>query len=369
MTLNLNDTEKLLFPLLKSALHKAAETTVDWQKVSEEEWKKCFAMAVRHGVMAIAWEGVQMLPEECQPPRGLKLTWGLTVQKHESRYERYCRTADELRRFYASHGIETMQMKGVGLSAYYPVPSHREGGDIDIYTYSADRSKLSDTEANLLADKLMEDMGTEVEHHSHKHSNFYYKGIPIENHKAFLNVDTVNIAKPMNELLMEIMNPSEVGLCDGKYMVSVPSPEFNAVFLSFHAAQHYCSGFRLHHLYDWACMLKNYGLRLSDRIGDRKFLDFIYALTEICNRLLGTDETVPFNRETTVEVYEQLMHPRFSGNAPKNKIGLFAFKCARLVHSYYKSSRIFEQSFLLIFWRSLVFHIRNPKTIFMNTDK
>ncbi|MCS3155123.1 nucleotidyltransferase family protein [Phocaeicola dorei] len=43
-------------------------------------------------------------------------------------------------------------MKGVGLSTYYPIPSHREGGDIDIFTYSADHSRKSDAEANLLAD-------------------------------------------------------------------------------------------------------------------------------------------------------------------------------------------------------------------------
>lgn len=51
----------------------------------------------------------------------------------------------------------------MGLSTYYPIPSHREGGDIDIFTYSADHSRKSDAEANRLADRLMEEKGIEVD--------------------------------------------------------------------------------------------------------------------------------------------------------------------------------------------------------------
>lgn len=91
-------------------------------------------------------------------------------------------------------------MKGVGLSTYYPIPSHREGGDIDIFTYSADHSRKSDAEANRLADRLMEEKGIEVDlEHSEKHSMFYYKGIPIENHKTFINSETYHIAVKMDK--------------------------------------------------------------------------------------------------------------------------------------------------------------------------
>lgn len=54
-------------------------------------------------------------------------------------------------------------IKGVGFANNYPIPSHREGGDIDIFTYSADSSGLSDREANSLADKLMRGRGIEVD--------------------------------------------------------------------------------------------------------------------------------------------------------------------------------------------------------------
>ena len=123
------------------------------------------------------------------------------------------RTADELSRFYAQHGISAMQMKGVGLSAIYPVPCHREGGDIDIYTYSADKSRMSDGEANRLADSLMrlENIDVDTEH-SPKHSVFYYKGVPVENHKTFLNVESYKAAGEVEKVLKEHMNPQPTEL-------------------------------------------------------------------------------------------------------------------------------------------------------------
>ena len=92
------------------------------------------------------------------------------------------------RKDYATHGIRTVQLKGVGLSALYPVPSHREGGDLDIYTFSADASKLTDGQANALADELMRRQGIDVKMRSYKHSNFRYRDVPVESHKCFLNV-------------------------------------------------------------------------------------------------------------------------------------------------------------------------------------
>ncbi len=369
MDFNLASADRILFALLKSALHGTVDNGIDWLSVTAEEWKVCYGLAAKHGVMAVAWDGIQMLPSECQPPRTIKLTWGLAVQKYEERYETYCRTAEELSAFYGSSGIAMVQLKGVGLSTYYPVPSHREGGDIDIYTYSSDPAKLSDKEANALADKLIQDLGTDVEDANRKHSNFYYKNIPIENHKTFLDLGINRIADSTDALLLELLQPREVSLCEGKYRISVPSPEFNAIFLAFHAGQHYCAGLRLHHLFDYACMLKRYGLPLSPRITDRKFLNFIYALTALCNELLGTSVQIPADEALAKEVCGQIMHPRFNGNAPKNPIGIFFYKTAKFFYTHYKSSRIFSRPLPAVLWKSIVFHLKNPKTILMDTDK
>ena len=369
MMIKQNKIEELLFALLKAALHQKPVEGINMSSYTDEDWKECYRLAVRHGVMAVTWDGIMLLPVEQQPSRPLRLSWGVAVRNYEERYERYCRTASELSSFYAGHGIAMIQIKGVGLSPYYPIPSHREGGDIDIYTYSMDRSKLSDNEANHLADKLMMEDDIDVDEANHKHSNFFYKNISIENHKTFLDLGTNPVAEPMNDLLLKLMNPKDTGLCDGRYVISTPSPEFNALFLSFHAGQHYCAGFRLHHLFDWACMLKKYGLPLSTEVTDRKLLRFIHTMTDLCNSLLGTEVKVPVDEKMTAEVYEQIMHPRFAGDPPKNRIVIFVYKTAKLFYTHFKQSKIFNKPLWGVLWNSIVFHFKRPDTIFTVVNK
>ena len=356
--------EKVLTNLLKMALHRSVFTDVEWSSLTDEDWKDCYSLAVKHGVMAVAFDGVQLLPIECQPCRPIRLSWAVAVKNYEERYERYCRTAAELSALYAGHGIAMVQLKGVGLSSYYPVPSHREGGDIDIYTYSLDTSKMSDSDANKLADKLMEDRGVAVEYENEKHSNVNYKRIPIENHKTFLDMNVNKVAHQMDILLKRLLEPRKVYLCNSQYEIWVPSPEFNVLFLSCHAGRHYCEGLRLHHIYDWACMLKKYGLLISKDVKDKKLLRFIYSLTEICNILFETNVSFAGDASLSREVYGQIMHPKYEGNCPKSKLGIFFYKIARVFYVHRMQSKIYDRSLWGILWHSFVFHLKNPKTIF-----
>ena len=125
-------SEKMLLALLRSSLHQEKTDTAFFSNVSSDDWQACYQLAVKHGVKALAWEGVMTLPAALQPSRGLKVSWALSVELCEKQYRRYCKTVDKLSKFYADHGIAMMQLKGVGYSSLYPVPSHREGGDIDV---------------------------------------------------------------------------------------------------------------------------------------------------------------------------------------------------------------------------------------------
>lgn len=368
-SLPMTTAEKMLFALLKAALHGDAGTEVCWKSCTDEDWQQCYKLASTHGVMALAWDGIALQNDGCVPPRALKLTWGLAVQSYEEKYERYCGTVADLQDFYAQNNIAMVQLKGVGLSTYYPVPAHREGGDIDIYTWSAVKSIISDQEANRLADELMKKQGIDVEtDHSPKHSNFYYKGIPVENHKTFLDVFRYKLAAPMNELLHTLLNPREVKLCGGIYQVHIPSPEFNALFLTFHAAQHFGNGIRLHHLLDWAFLLKKYGWCLPKEVTDERLLDFICALTHLCNRLLDMDIPVKGGEPMVSIVYEQMMHPLYPphGGVPvKGVFAILRYKTKRLLYIHRMQAMIFDHSLWRRIWESIVVHIRKPKTILM----
>ena len=366
--MTLNTFEKMLLALLRSSLHEREPETDFFQNVTEEDWKQCYNLAIAQGVMALAWDGLLRLPKELQPIRRLKLPWAMAVERYEAKYLRYCKTVVELSAFYANHGIEMVQLKGVGFSTLYPVPSHREGGDIDIYTYSADKSCMSDQEANQMADKLMAEQGMKIEFHSYKHSNFNYKGVPVENHKCFLDVKEFKEAILANEILVKEFKPVYVELAEGK--VQIPSPAFNAFFIVFHALQHYGRGIALHHLCDWAIILKHYGWLIPEEMKSNRFLNAVKAMTHICNEYLGTDVHVEGGKELVHEMIQEILDPTFKVEIPPmSKMNIIIYKVRRLRHYIELKSHVFDISVRWRIWDSIVSHIRRPNTIFERINK
>ena len=200
--LRLGKPEKMLFALLRAALHKREVETAYFQQSTEQDWIRCFQLAVRQGVCALAWEAVERMPEECTPPLNVKFSWALREKQQLQQYTRQCQAAAEITSLLAQHGIRTIILKGVGLSTLYPVPTHRECGDIDIYTFSADKNVLSDEEANRLADEiLLKQMAILGESTSRKHSVFKYKETICENHNMFLHIRESDTVYKANEWL------------------------------------------------------------------------------------------------------------------------------------------------------------------------
>ena len=364
--LTLNIPEQMLLALLRASLQEMEVETACFRQAIAEDWKRCYRLACAQGVMALAWDGVCRLPAALQPPLSVKLSWATGVEAYEKRYRRYCRTVDGLTRFYAGHGIATVQLKGVGLSTLYPVPTHREGGDIDIYTYTADRAVMSDAEANRLADDLMRRQGVKVDtEHTPKHSLFYWQGIPVENHKTFLNVERYRIALTVEQRLHTLLQPQEVVLPGAEGTVWIPSPAFNTLFVAFHAIQHYGCGLSLHHLCDWACLLRRYGLLLVPEGLDARFVRAIFALTRLCNRLLGTQVAVPDDRGLADRMLAEILHPRYGVELPADgKPAILVFKARRLFYHLRLRQEVLDEPLCRRLWQSFCSHLRHPETIF-----
>lgn len=369
MALNISD--QMLLALLRASLSSKEPEITYFQDVDADNWKQCYLLATRQGVMALAWDGIAKLPQELQPSKGLKLTWAMAVEAYEKKYARYCQTVAELSELYQEQGITTVQLKGVGLSADYPIPAHREGGDIDIFTYSSDKNRMSDEEANRMADTLMKQQGIDVDRHSPKHSNFYYKGIPIENHKTFLNVERYPIAIQVEAWLKEALHPKPTILLDGTCRILTPSSAFNTLFLAFHAAQHYGSGLALHNLYDWAVLVSRYGVQLPDELTDRRFREAIAALTNLCHRHLGTSLQMDGGEKLADELMEEMLHPKYPQRnvAVKGKTNVLIYKTKRFLYRSRLKNRILYLPLWKRIWDSIVLHVCRPETIFRIDQK
>lgn len=359
MKIRLDIPEKMLLALLKASLNEQDSESAHFEEASFDDWKECALLAKRQGVLALAWDGVCRLPENLQPYPDLKISWALAVEKYEKKYAHYCETVNELSTYYRQHGISMVQLKGVGLSTYYPVPSHREGGDIDIYTYSSDTDILSHEEANRLADCLMLENDIDVERDRPKHTHFRFHDITIENHTTFLDVERSPVSAKVEVLLSKILSPRQVELIGG-HNIMIPSDDFNVLFVAFHALQHYGCGLSLHHLCDWACLIKRFGLTLQNVIDDSHLMKGIVTMTSLCNEYLGTDVKVNADQRLINEMLYEIFNPFDEGAMPETGIwDRFVFKCRRFEHKVRTRNRFIYTPL----WRNREFWEKIRKSI------
>ena len=310
--LKLEYPEEMLLALLRAALHQREVETIHFQHVTADDWVQCFRLAVRQGVSALAWEGIERLPMEYCPPIDVKLSWALLEKKQFMTYQKHCQAVTKLTELYAQNGIATVVLKGVGLSRLYPVPAHREGGDIDIYTYSVDKNRMTDEEANRLADELIEKQGAIMDHSlSAKHSKFCFRGITFENHRKFLHEAECRTISKAEQWLKEHIEVKAVEMLGGECRIAVPSVTFDIVFVALHAAQHYGMGLSLKHLCDWGLLVQQNGANLPSELDDRFFIRTVNTLTHLCNRFLGLSIPVEGEESLVDEMMQEILCPLY----------------------------------------------------------
>lgn len=394
MKVQLNQHEQMLLALLRSSLQQGNTETSFFEQATEEDWKACFKLACSQQVAALAWDGVVSLPKEMLPPLNVKLSWHLLVNKLEKQYAHFCNTITELSSFYAHHGIATLLIKGVGLSTYYPKPQHREGGDIDIYTFSKNTSVMNNIEANNLADLLIVDSGTEVDTKNAKHSMFYYNQVPVENHKTFLDVTDWSLAAKAEEILMHSINPACVQITATENNNShifgnilIPSDEFNTLYLAMHTLRHYSVGMNLHHMCDWVCLINhNNGLKISKEVfSDKRYLKLFSLFSAFTNKYLGTNTSVDYwqhhknempsennriNNDRQLEeavdnmLYEILRSPYHAGCPSLNPLAILVFKIKRFWHTKLVLKEIIGEPLLANTWHIFRNRIKYPMDVF-----
>lgn len=340
---------------------------------SAEVWKECRRLAIRQGVHALAWDAILRLSPEFRPPRDILLAWGAAVADYENRYEYYCKTAHRFSEFLSSHDIGMFQFKGIGLSSFYPIPAHREGGDIDMMAYSLLPKVLPHDEANALTDKIMRGMGAHVDTDStEKHSSFDFEGIHFENHKTFLNVNMFRSEDDAESYLHRHARPIYVALCRGKYGIDTADTDFYNVFLPLHFCHHYHAGHSLHQICDWAVMLRHGCGNLPEEISYPGIRHAYASLNALTIHLFGDilpEGSVPDLPTDTAMAEDMLLSAITPGYLdrcnPKNRntLEVLRFKTRRMLYRARIRRQIFGRPVSMTVLHSILAHLRRPDTI------
>lgn len=242
-------------------------------------WSELFELAARQGVLAITYDAVKKFPAEKAPPWEIKIKWALSAEKIERRYARQKRAAAMLADSFCPCGVKIMMLKGLALSSYYPVPEHREFGDLDIYLFG-DHGK---------GNALAEAHGIPVCYGHAKHSTFVFEGVSVENHASF--TDNTNPGERAIEAALADYADDALP-CENYF---VPSREFNALFLLRHAARHFLtSGLVMRYLTDWGLFLQAEAPTLDMRavmsvIRETGHEPFYNAMTQVAGDITGYD--------------------------------------------------------------------------------
>ena len=242
-------TSSTLFHLLRIAI--GTERVVVPSADEGVSWQSVYALARKQGVLAVAFDGLVKIFEQDKEfaktfPLALKLQWINAVLNIEKRYEKSQKLSTELVDKWAEQGVESVCLKGLALSQYYPVPNHRECGDLDCFL-------MGDYErGNVIA----EEQGAKVERDFYKHSHIDYKGLMVENHQFCTAIRGSKLNKERERYLQELLVADNSQYIGETQLIS-PCCDFNALFVTIHGFGHFLTeGIRLRHILDWAMLVK-----------------------------------------------------------------------------------------------------------------
>lgn len=230
--------------------------------------------ANRQGVAGILYDEIEKSGQNPFDTMGLVRLSGY-AQKYARKYNLQKEVITKLADFYGKHCIRMFLFKGYSLSLLYPTSYYRPSTDIDVYMYGKGKE----------GDEILKEHNIPVVQHEDKHSVYNINGITIENHATFVNVrNRKNLSCVEDFLEQEALLANEDEEIKNLY---VPTPNFNALFLPYHLANHWAGDeANLKQLCDWAFFLDKYSelvdwkkiIELAKSIG---FDRFLFALNYI----------------------------------------------------------------------------------------
>lgn len=325
--------------------------------VTPERWHEVYLMGKAQGVTALLFDKIKSLPKEVAPPKDIVLKWmshSLSIEKQTKAIFHRCAGFAQLMH---EHGMQTMVLKGVAVSQYYPNPWYREYGDLDCYLYRLHDGKLVWDGCYEEGNNIAENEGHVVKRGFYKHSHIKYRGLEVENHQFALPIkDGPEVRDLECELRRLVASANHLKQIGQTYLYA-PSADFTALFLTAHSLSHFLfESIKLRHLVDWAFFVKaehgsvdwNNFWKWCDRM---KYTRFVMCMNHICVHYLKMDLPAQVYRqgdENVAALSERILDDIFCGYS------LYTQNHSGLMHRVMIISR-----YLKCMWKFNQVHQRN----------
>lgn len=353
-------SDEMLLALIRAAIGKAdlAQLHESLASLTFEEWESIVDMAFNQGVTAISFDGFILSDSEAldsDEMETIRYGWFASTLQMEEKYKRYVKTISSYVQSISSAGIDTMLLKGYGLSLNYPIPEHRPMGDVDVYHFG----KWREVDAIIAAKKIR------IDYRHHHHSVFHIHGELFENHYDIVNRYAAREGAQVDDVLKALAPVGRRIVSVGGVQLSLPSPTFNGMFLLHHSAAHFAGDrITLRHLLDWALFVENdwesinwdYVIEQADRMGLLRFLSCLNALS-VDSIGIDASKFPVLERDSHLEnrILDEILHPGFQEDGSG-----FIFKLRRLQANMWKRRLIGTESFVPRMVRLAFSHLIPP---------
>lgn len=269
-----SETESVMLAFVRLAVLNKDSNILDNGNI---DWDELFVLSAEQGVLAWVWDGINKHPRRQELSRQQVIEWGLSAQKIWDQYARFKHVLGKMIKICEENNIRLLLFKGIAQSELYPKPESRPSGDIDIFLFDDyERGNI------LFAHKNVS--------RTNKRTGFDYEGVPIENHRIFLNTYTKLQKKVIHYLETTLSNVSYSK--DGYYVME---PTASVVYQVMHFMTHvedYTSLASIRFIIDFGITLDHYKQDIDPEylksvLLELKIMDLFCLLTEMAEETLN----------------------------------------------------------------------------------
>jgi len=274
-----------LLELLKASLYKQEP-----RFPSEIEWDNVLDIAKKQAIVPLA---------EYSVPDEYKDAWKADTFKCKCHYIRVLYEQDRVVQLFLEHNIPTVILKGSSASMYYPVPSCRPMGDVDV---------LVSVERYEEAKKLLVELGYHFLKEDYRNSTFFRNGIEIELHYHFSAEE-----KDIEHYISDGLKNAVQYTIENYSFPGLPR-NINGLMLLEHVRQHLVrSGLGLRQIIDWMMFVHS---GLDDKAWITEFRGMTQetgletlavTLTYMCRKWLGLPDKITWCNKADDELADMLL--------------------------------------------------------------
>ena len=282
---NLPPTHQDVLCLLSQALHAARQPESTSRALNNHpDWPAILREAAQQAVLPLVLEAALTLPPEQQPPGGVLAIYRDQAIRQAIHNERLMAAQDVILAAFARQGIPCAILKGASVACFYPQPSLREMGDIDLLTYPVHLDQAAGLLTGLGYSKApaREDF----------HLGFVGPRAQVELHFIATEYPEGPAGRHLREAMEGALPAARVQRMDG-YSFPALSPPHQAISLLIHTQRHMMGlGIGLRHLCDFAMFLNSlspaaWQADIAPLLKQGGLLQFARVLARACVLYLG----------------------------------------------------------------------------------